>query len=90
MATETKDSLRCSFCGKQQREVVKLINGPNVHICDECVEVCNEILLNDPPQTSDTETPADGAPPESQFVHVGAIKCPKCAATFSLITETPD
>jgi len=36
--------LSCSFCGKSQREVRKLIAGPTVYICDECIKVCNEIL----------------------------------------------
>ena len=34
----------CSFCGKRHDEVFKLITGPDVHICDECVELCNEIV----------------------------------------------
>ncbi|MBM9536465.1 ATP-dependent Clp protease ATP-binding subunit ClpX [Desulfobulbus alkaliphilus] len=36
----------CSFCGKNQEEVGKLIAGPNVYICDECIELCNEIVLD--------------------------------------------
>ena len=36
--------LKCSFCGKSQDQVKKLIAGPEVYICDECVELCNEIL----------------------------------------------
>ncbi|MBD0346659.1 MAG: ATP-dependent Clp protease ATP-binding subunit ClpX, partial [Coleofasciculus sp. Co-bin14] len=36
--------LRCSFCGKSSEQVRKLIAGPGVYICDECVELCNEIL----------------------------------------------
>jgi ATP-dependent protease Clp ATPase subunit len=36
--------LRCSFCGKTEREAAKLIAGPKVHICDVCVGVCNKIL----------------------------------------------
>lgn len=43
MAT-TNDRLKCSFCGKTQDQVKKLIAGPDVFICDECVELCNEIL----------------------------------------------
>jgi len=39
--------LRCSFCGKEAVEVRKLITGPQVHICDECVALCNEILAQD-------------------------------------------
>lgn len=36
--------LHCSFCGKTQHEVRKLIAGPAVYVCDECVELCNDIL----------------------------------------------
>jgi len=39
-----KRRLRCSFCGKSEREVAKLMAGPKVHICDACVGVCNRIL----------------------------------------------
>jgi ATP-dependent Clp protease ATP-binding subunit ClpX len=40
----TADLLTCSFCGKSQKQVKKLIGGPGVYICDECVELCNEII----------------------------------------------
>jgi ATP-dependent Clp protease ATP-binding subunit ClpX len=45
--TETFKSLKCSFCNKSQKEVKKLIAGPNVYICDECVEICNEIITEE-------------------------------------------
>jgi ATP-dependent Clp protease ATP-binding subunit ClpX len=38
---------KCSFCGKSQDEVEKLIAGPDVYICDECIELCNEIVLEE-------------------------------------------
>ena len=38
------DLLKCSFCGKSQRQVKKLIAGPGVYICDECIDLCNEII----------------------------------------------
>ena len=41
---ETADLLKCSFCGKSQKQVRKLIAGPRVYICDECIELCNEII----------------------------------------------
>ena len=41
------DVLRCSFCNKDQNDVRKLIAGPTVFICDECVEVCNDIIADD-------------------------------------------
>ena len=47
---ESSDLLKCSFCGKSQKQVKKLIAGGGVYICDECIEVCNEIIeeeLND-------------------------------------------
>ncbi|MGA1738742.1 MAG: ClpX C4-type zinc finger protein, partial [Candidatus Nanopelagicaceae bacterium] len=41
---ESGDLLKCSFCGKTQKQVKKLIAGPGVYICDECIDLCNEIL----------------------------------------------
>ena len=49
--------LYCSFCGKSQHEVKKLIAGPSVFICDECIELCNDIIRD--------EVPADSAVPKS-------------------------
>lgn len=42
--TDTFGALRCSFCGKSQKEVKKLIAGPGVYICDECIDLCNDII----------------------------------------------
>ncbi|NLO89084.1 MAG: ATP-dependent Clp protease ATP-binding subunit ClpX [Clostridia bacterium] len=42
--TDDKGQLKCSFCGKMQDQVRKLVAGPGVYICDECIELCNEIL----------------------------------------------
>lgn len=41
---ESSELLKCSFCGKSQKQVRKLIAGPSVYICDECIELCNEII----------------------------------------------
>ena len=41
---ESGDLLKCSFCGKTQKQVKKLIAGPGVYICDECIDLCNEII----------------------------------------------
>ena len=41
---EDKKQLKCSFCGKNQDQVKRLIAGPGVYICDECIELCSEIL----------------------------------------------
>ncbi len=44
---ENQRDLRCSFCGKSQKEVRKLIAGPNVYICDECIGLCNDIIAEE-------------------------------------------
>ena len=42
--SDSPEQLKCSFCGKSQRQVKKLIAGPGVYICDECIDLCNEII----------------------------------------------
>ena len=54
------DRLKCSFCGKTQDQVKKLIAGPDVYICDECVELCNEILDEEFFEQKDKEKDKDG------------------------------
>lgn len=44
MSTKDAGTLKCSFCGKGQKEVKKLIAGPGVYICDECIDLCNDII----------------------------------------------
>jgi ATP-dependent Clp protease ATP-binding subunit ClpX len=55
-------NLVCSFCGKSQREVKKLIAGPTVHICDECIELCNDIIAEEA---------------EKEEIRTGTTKIPK-------------
>ncbi len=55
------DDIRCSFCGKRRSEVRKLISGPNVYVCDECVALCNEIIEQD-------ESPAHRQYPRPQEI----------------------
>ena len=50
---ETGDLLKCSFCGKSQKQVKKLIAGPGVYICDECIDLCNEIIEEELAETSE-------------------------------------
>lgn len=60
--------VRCSFCGKDAKDVVKLIAGPDgVHICDECVRLCREIIDEDLPRAADTSEPL-------QHMHPPAIR----------------
>jgi ATP-dependent Clp protease ATP-binding subunit ClpX len=62
----SEKTLYCSFCGKSQHEVKKLIAGPSVFVCDECIDLCNEIIRDELPATtegreasSDLPTPAE-------------------------------
>jgi ATP-dependent Clp protease ATP-binding subunit ClpX len=52
---DSSDDLLCSFCGKSQDEVKKLIAGPSVYICDECIQLCNEIIAEEYGQETSTE-----------------------------------
>lgn len=45
--SKKQSEVRCSFCGKLSEDVSKIIAGPNVNICNECIEICNEILADD-------------------------------------------
>ncbi|WP_019203637.1 ATP-dependent Clp protease ATP-binding subunit ClpX [Tsukamurella sp. 1534] len=49
------DLLKCSFCGKSQKQVKKLIAGPGVYICDECIDLCNEIIEEELAESSDVK-----------------------------------
>ncbi len=59
-ATDGNEQLLCSFCGKSQRQVKKLIAGPGVYICDECIDLCNEII--DEELTSPAQLDLDNLP----------------------------
>jgi ATP-dependent Clp protease ATP-binding subunit ClpX len=59
-ASEGNEQLLCSFCGKSQRQVKKLIAGPGVYICDECIDLCNEII--DEELTSPSHLDLDNLP----------------------------
>ena len=54
MSKKDENILKCSFCGKGQDEVKKLIAGPTVYICNECVELCNEIMADELFPTAET------------------------------------
>jgi ATP-dependent Clp protease ATP-binding subunit ClpX len=57
---EEGSNLACSFCGKSQKEVKKLIAGPTVYICDECIELCNDIIAEE--ASRDSEEPRSSVP----------------------------
>ncbi|MGB3722468.1 MAG: ATP-dependent Clp protease ATP-binding subunit ClpX [Pacificimonas sp.] len=66
---DSKNTLYCSFCGKSQHEVRKLIAGPTVFICDECVELCNDIIREET-KTSLIDKNADGVPTPREICDV--------------------
>ena len=53
---DSNDDLLCSFCGKSQEEVKKLIAGPSVYICDECIQLCNEIIAEEYGQEAEKDS----------------------------------
>ncbi|WP_342128409.1 ATP-dependent Clp protease ATP-binding subunit ClpX [Hydrogenophaga sp. OTU3427] len=63
----SEKSLYCSFCGKSQHEVKKLIAGPSVFICDECIDLCNDIIRDELPGTALTAEAGDALPTPSQL-----------------------
>lgn len=66
--TESKNTLYCSFCGKSQHEVKKLIAGPNVFICNECVELCMDIIREE--DKSQLVRSGEGVPTPSEIRNV--------------------
>ena len=76
MAIEKREgaSLTCSFCGKAQKEVKKLIAGPTVYICDECIGLCNDIIAEEI---------------EKEDQSYGSSSIPKPAPTITAATTSP-
>ena len=68
--SESDKNLHCSFCSKNAREVKKLIAGPSVYICDECVEVCHSIL------SAEGSIAPTATPPAASKTDMGAIPTP--------------
>jgi len=66
--SDSKNTLYCSFCGKSQHEVRKLIAGPTVFICDECVELCMDIIREE--NKSSLVKSRDGVPPPAEICEV--------------------
>lgn len=78
-----KDVLGCSFCGKAQAQVKKLIAGPHVYICNECIDICNQIIADD------QQAEAAGLiRPKSSYA--GTFICPACQITFHLQSQQPE
>ncbi|MDO8278887.1 MAG: ClpX C4-type zinc finger protein, partial [Burkholderiaceae bacterium] len=60
--TSSEKTLYCSFCGKSQHEVKKLIAGPSVFICDECIDLCNDIIRDELPAGEEGREPRNDLP----------------------------
>ena len=60
--TDDKSKLRCSFCGKSQDQVKKLVAGPGVYICEECIDLCNEIIEEELYKTADYDVEIQSVP----------------------------
>jgi hypothetical protein len=76
--------LRCSFCNKSQHDVQKLIAGPLVFICNECVEVCDDILAADARWEQQSEKKADNRTDESPAPWPNSIHCSLCRAPMAV------
>lgn len=65
--SSTEKNLYCSFCGKSQHEVKKLIAGPSVFICDECIDLCNDIIRDEVSQDAPAQAGRDGLPTPAEL-----------------------
>jgi len=64
---ESSDLLKCNFCGKSQKQVKKLIAGPMVYICDECIELCNEIIEDETKELLANANPLTNVPKPNEI-----------------------
>jgi ATP-dependent Clp protease ATP-binding subunit ClpX len=67
---DDRGQLKCSFCGKNQEQVKKLIAGPGVYICDECIELCNEIIEEELSHTSEDSLRFRNLPKPKEINHI--------------------
>jgi hypothetical protein len=74
---------RCSFCNKSQDDVQKLIAGPSVYICDECVEVCEDIIAREREQSTVNVTD-EQTTNETPLKSVPVVQCPLCRMPMSV------
>ena len=79
--TQRKPVVRCSFCNRWQHDVDELIAGPGVFICDECVDVCNDVLAD-----AKRHLTSAGAPPRSEepITWPNSIECALCHAAVRM------
>ena len=68
--SDGNEQLLCSFCGKSQRQVKKLIAGPGVYICDECIDLCNEIIDEELTAPGEATAPDEPTAPAQLDPHI--------------------
>jgi ATP-dependent protease Clp ATPase subunit len=82
--TETPDlALRCSFCAHRADEVQRLVAGPGVYICNECVDLCNQIIASVGPGPAPTFALGEGMSDEAVLAHI-----PRVAATSQQVDDS--
>ena len=77
----------CSFCGKSQAEVRKLIAGPTVYICDECIDLCNDIIAEEVEQEAQLEGPASPVASLNAPAWCRVCRLPKSAEEVVAVSE---
>ena len=80
---ESEKLLHCSFCGKSQHEVKKLIVGPNVYICDECIDLCNEIVRDEIQAEIDNMSPMGRMVTPEEVAETAAWLCLPSSASIT-------
>jgi len=85
-AEEPGKTYTCSFCGKSQDEVRKLIAGPTVYICDECIDLCNDIIAEEVEQEAQ-EGPASSVASLNTPTWCGVCHLPKSAEEVVAVSE---
>jgi len=81
-SSPANEPLRCSFCTKSQNEVRKLVAGPKVYICDECIELCNDILAEE--REEESRETADKSRDDAGARLAGAAPCAPCDVPTSM------
>ena len=84
-----KEPLRCSFCGKPQNEVRKLIAGPKVYICDTCIQLCVDIIAEE--REEEARRPAEESRDDTSPPAMGAAVCALCdvPTAMGLLVQIP-
>jgi len=82
----TDEGFRCSFCDKGRPEIRKLIAGPAVFICNECVDVCAEIIADDRRYEREHARPGQSAPPSLASDQVACSLCGKAEMRDEVLT----